>query len=56
MQVTSDSRYTYYSIKVSLNETFFDRFNPDPTTSSVVSVVISGDVIDNSTSIKVRHW
>jgi hypothetical protein len=53
-QVTSDSRYTYYRIKVSLVNKFEDFFYPVPGKPTLISAVISGDVIDNTTSIKVR--
>ncbi|WIA19291.1 hypothetical protein OEZ85_003926 [Tetradesmus obliquus] len=42
-----------YRIKVNLNETFFDTFTPDPKEAHLSSTVVSGDVFDNSTGIKV---
>ncbi|WIA19414.1 hypothetical protein OEZ85_004034 [Tetradesmus obliquus] len=51
--VNSDSRYTYYRIKINLNETFSDTFRPDPNEPHLMSAVISGDAFDNSTGIKV---
>ncbi|WIA39552.1 hypothetical protein OEZ86_005640 [Tetradesmus obliquus] len=51
--VTSDKSYTYYRIKVNLNEAFFDTFTPDPKEAHLSSTVVSADVFDNSTGIKV---
>jgi hypothetical protein len=53
VQVTSDRSYTYFRIKVNLNETFVDSYQPDPKEPHLTSVVISGDVFDNSTGVKV---
>ena len=55
LQVTSDKAYTYYRIKVNLNETFFDTFTPDPKEAHLSSTVVPGDVFDNSTGIKVHQ-
>ncbi|WIA39692.1 hypothetical protein OEZ86_005755 [Tetradesmus obliquus] len=54
--VTSDKSYIYYRIKVNLNQTFVDTYTPDPKEPHLVSVVISGDVFDNSTGIKVGKF
>jgi hypothetical protein len=54
-QVAWDKLYTYYRIKVNLAETFADNFTPDPNEAHLIQIVISGDVFDNSTGVKVSH-
>ncbi|WIA39672.1 hypothetical protein OEZ86_005737 [Tetradesmus obliquus] len=54
--VTSDSRYWYYRICIYLNETFTDAFVPDLGQPTLIQTVISGDVFDNSTRVKIGQF